>query len=73
MLSQMTNTFFPICSFFVSTLIIIVFNSKKSVKNKETNLYSKLITIGFLESLVMLFICLIVHPIFSDKTYSFFT
>ena len=44
-------TFFPLASLFVDILIIIMFFSKKSVKNKETTLFSYLIIANFIECL----------------------
>ena len=47
----MAATFFPLASLFVDILIIIMFFSKKSVKNKETTLFSYLIIANFIECL----------------------
>ena len=47
----MAGTFFPLASLFIDLLILIMFFSKKSVKNKETTLYSVLIIVNFIECL----------------------
>lgn len=46
----MNNLYFPICAVFINILILVVFNSKKRIKSDETNAYSFLVNIGFLES-----------------------
>ena len=48
----MNNLYFPICAVFINILIIVVFNIKKRIKSDETNAYSFLINIGFLESFI---------------------
>lgn len=48
----MNNLYFPICAVLINALILIIFNSKQRIKSEETNAYSFLIIIGFLESLL---------------------
>ncbi len=48
----MNNLYFPICAVLINALILIIFNSKQRIKSGETNAYSFLITIGFLESIL---------------------
>ncbi len=50
MLSDFSNTFFPLCSFVISLFLCMVFFLKKNVVNDETKIYSKLILCGLLES-----------------------
>ena len=45
----MTATFFPLAALFIDVLIIIMFYSKKTVKNKETKLFSILIFVNLIE------------------------
>ena len=47
----MAGAFFPLASLFIDLLILIMFFSKKSVKNEETTLYSVLIIVNFIECL----------------------
>lgn len=72
MLSRYTNLYFPICSFVVSLLIFVLFFSKQKEKNKETNIYSKLVIVGLCESSLYTFICLIAHFYFSDENLLLF-
>lgn len=72
MLSRYTNLYFPICSFVVSLLIFILFFSKQKEKNKETNIYSKLVIVGLCESSLYTFICLIAHFYFNDENLLLF-
>lgn len=61
MLSKLTNLYFPVCSLVTTILLLFLFFSKKNFSNKETNVYSKLIVVGFFEALMYSFICLIAH------------
>lgn len=72
MLSQYTNLYFPICSLVVSLVIFIMFFSKKKIKTKETNLYSKLVIVGLCESFLYTFICFIAHFVDISQNYIFF-
>ncbi len=57
----MSNLYFPICALFISLLVIIVFYSKKRIKNNETTIYSILITTNFLEALIACIIVIITN------------
>ena len=48
----MNNLYFPICAVLINLLIITVFNSKKRIDNEETKIYSFLIIIGTIESIL---------------------
>lgn len=54
----MSNLYFPICAFFLSLSLLIVFKLKVKVINKETKLYYYLLTSSFIDSLLM---CLIIY------------
>lgn len=67
MLSKYTNTFFPVCSFMISLLITIMYFGRKKVKNVETDIYSKLVITGLVESSVYLLLTILVDTIYSEK------
>ncbi len=54
----MSNLYFPICAFFLSISLLIVFKLKVKVINKETKLYYYLLTASFIDSILM---CLIIY------------
>ena len=54
----MSNLYFPICAFFLSLSLLIVFKLKVKVINKETKLYYYLLTASFVDSILM---CLIIY------------
>ena len=68
MLSRFTNLFFPVCSLVISVFLFILFFSKKKIKNIETDIYSKLITIGLIEASLYCYICLVAHFFINDNT-----
>ena len=75
LLSELTNTFFPLCSLFISVFLFWLLFSRKNVENIETKLYSYLVVCGLLESLLYFMICFTGDFIFSDSTafiYEFF-
>lgn len=72
MLSQLTNTFFPICSLIISIFLCFVFFLKKNIQNKETKIYSKLIICGLIESFLYTAICLTGDFFFNENTYHFY-
>ena len=55
----MSNLYIPICAFFISILMLVIFFSKENVKNDETNIFSKLLIINFLDIVTMIIILLI--------------
>ena len=61
MLSSFTNLYFPFCSLVITILLLVLFYSKQNIDNKETNIYSKLIIIGFVEAFTYSLICFIAH------------
>lgn len=73
MLSQLTNTFFPICSLVISIFLCLVFFLKKNTKNKETKIYSYLLICGLIESFLYTLICLSGDFFFNQYTYQFYT
>lgn len=66
----MSSLYFTICAFFVSLLIIIVFFSRERVKNRETELFTYLISINMYVTIIELVIlyltyCGVSHSIIS--------
>lgn len=72
MLSQLTNTFFPICSLAISIFLCFVFFLKKNMQNKETKIYAKLLICGLFEAFLYTFICLTGDFFFNENTYQFY-
>lgn len=72
MLSQLTNTFFPICSLAISIFLCCVFFLKKNMQNKETKIYAKLLICGLFEAFLYTFICLTGDFFFNENTYQFY-
>ena len=72
MLSQLTNTFFPISSLVISIFLCFTFFLKKNVQNKETKIYAKLLICGLLESFLYTFICITGDFFFNENTYQFY-
>ena len=68
MLSKYTNLFFPVCSLAISILLFVLFFSKKKLQNSETKIYSKLVSLGLIESGLYTYICLIAHIILKEST-----
>lgn len=57
----MTNLYFPVCSFFIASLLVTVFFSKKRIKNSETKWFSGLLLTSFLDSILMVVIIYIAY------------
>lgn len=57
----MTNLYFPVCSFFIASLLVTVFFSKKRIKNSETKWFSGLLLTSFLDSILMVAIIYIAY------------
>lgn len=72
MLYEYSNLNYPVCSVLISILVTILFFSKNNAKNKETNLYSKLIIITLIESIFTFSLTLCVHLFFNDSTLTIF-
>lgn len=47
----MNNASYAICGFFISTVILFLFFSKKNVVNSETRIYKNLIVLSFIQTL----------------------
>ena len=73
MLSNLSNTFFPISSFAIALFVTILFFKRERVKNEETQIYSKLIICSLIESFTYTSITLLVDCFFSEKVYFIFT
>lgn len=54
----MSNLYFPICAFFLSLSLLIVFKLKVNAVNNETKLYNHLLVASFVDSVLM---CLIIY------------
>ena len=61
MLSNFTNLFFPLCSLTVMVVILTIFFFKKNTNDKQTDIFSKLILIGFCESITTFLMFFITH------------
>ena len=57
----MGNIAFPVCALMINTLLNIIFYSKERINNKETDLYVKLLSICFVESLLACSIVVILN------------
>ncbi len=57
----MTNLYFPVCGFFIASLLVTVFFSKKRIKNSETKWFSGLLLTSFLDSILMVAIIYIAY------------
>ncbi len=64
----MNNLYFPICAVMINILILVIFNSKQRIKSEETNTYSFLITVGFLES-VLACILVVLMNLYGKPSY----
>ena len=72
LLSELTNTFFPFCSFSISLFLYFLFFSKKHVENLETKMYSYLVVCGLFESFLYFFICFTGDFFFDSSTLFFY-
>ncbi len=72
MFSDLTNCFFPLCSFVISVFLLVAFFSKKNTLNEETILYRKLIICGLVESFLYLLICFSGDFYFNEQTLNFY-
>ena len=73
MLSNLSNTFFPISSLAISLFLTILFFKKERIKNEETSIYSKLIICGLIESITYTIITFLVDFIYTEKLYLLFS
>ena len=72
-LSSYSNAFFPICSFAISIFLLIIFFTKKNVKNDETKIYSYMVVCGFLESFIYVSIIFWGTLFYNDSLFSIFS
>lgn len=59
MYEKMSNLYIPICAFLIAFLLVIIFFSKKRIKNNETRLYSYLLITSLVDSVLLVVILLI--------------
>ena len=64
----MTNLYFPVCGFFIASLLVTVFFSKKRIKNDETKWFSGLLLTSFFDSILMVAIIYIAYVNPSSKS-----
>ena len=72
-LSSYSNAFFPICSFAISIFLLIIFFTKKNIKNDETKIYSYLVICGFLESFIYISIIFWGTLFYNDSLFWLFS
>ena len=72
MISDYSNTFFPICSFINALFVFILYFSKNNVQNKETKIYSYLVICGLIESLYYVCLTMAVNFVYEDWMYNIF-
>ena len=49
----MSNLYIPVCAFFISILLNIIFFSKENVRNIETKIFSRLLVINLFDIIIM--------------------
>ena len=67
MLSELSNTFFPISSFAVSLFLVCIFFFKENTKNQETKIYAGLIMCGLFESFSYMLLTFLVDFIYKPS------
>jgi len=67
LLSELSNTFFPTCSFAISLLVTCIFFLKKHIKNDETKIYSYLIICSLVESFTYLTLTFLVDFVYNPS------
>ena len=65
-MANMPNLYFTICGFFVSILLMILFFTKKKIKNIDNQLYSLLLIFNFLDCILMILVLLIGYGVLYD-------
>ena len=73
MLSNLSNTFFPISSLAISVFLTILFFTKENIKNEETKIYSFLIICSLIESFTYTTLTFLVDFIYSEELYFIFS
>lgn len=66
----MVNLYIPVCSLFISFLILIIFFSKKRIKNTETKIFSGLVITSFIDTIAMVSIISIAY--WNDTHFSLY-
>ena len=72
MLSEMSNTFFPLCSFTIALFLFCLLFIKKSVKNKETRIYKWLVIAELIESFLYLTVTFLVDFVYDGDNEIFY-
>lgn len=72
MLSSLSNTFFPICSFVLSLFLGAIFFLKKNMKNDETRIYSWLVILGMVESFLYVTLTFLVDFLYNESLDIYF-
>ena len=72
MLSTLSNTFFPICSFSISCFLFSLITLKKNVKNKETKIYSFLVILELIESFMYVLVTFLVDLVYDGSGTIFY-
>ena len=67
MMKYMPNLYIPICGFFIALTLMISFFSKKRIDNVETKLYARMLTVSFIDSIVMIAIIFVAYQ-YSNMT-----
>ena len=73
MLSNLSNTFFPISSLAIAIFLTILFFSKENIKNEETKTYSLLIICSLIEAFTYTTITFLVDFVYNENLYFIFS
>ena len=68
-LSNYPNLFLPLASLSISIFLLVMFFSKKNVRNDETKIYSYLVVTGFVESLVYVAVVFLVNLFYDESKF----
>ena len=66
---MMPNLHFPISGFFIISLILLLFFSRKRVESKETKIYGYMIICSFIDILLVISILLLAYCKYDKSTY----
>lgn len=72
MLHEYSNLYFPVCSIVISIVLVIIYFSKKNIKNMDNKYYIKILFFSLIEAILNFSILLLVHIFFKDSTYVWF-
>ena len=67
----MNTILLPLAAIFISMLLLIVFFTKKNMPNKETKIYSKMLVVNFLYSILAV-ITFVVAKVFNNNFFVIF-